>query len=656
VENFRSNVPGVSAMVGNPTNGGDAESLALEFLPRLKDELHRIRRDENFQRNADAFVYWAISQLSPSLSPHDVAHSMRPAGKDDKGIDAAWWDKNAIDQGRKIGAFYLAQGKCGDTLLELDRYGARAARELFSGFAWLTSPNQRLKPELKAVRDEFEVHLAGGEWIRLVVLVGGLATAGLWREAAVLESKLDVLYPNGKITVEVLDLPKLDSLYIDRLETGDIPAPASAKFRIRSEYHYRPYGLQRALVGQIPASEIHKLVKENQLSLFSKNLRVPISHSRYNFAFRASLESQSDRGNIWYYNNGITAICRSFDFIDEDVDDERFRLVEAKELTIVNGCQTCATVYDCLEDWIDSGKPTPDISDVDVLIRLIPTGSVGGSSENEFARNVARYTNSQNPITARDLRANEPEQMRFREELRSRGYFFEVKDGEWDRRNEQDPDYFRQFSRKKPLVSNEVAGQYYRSFWMGEPIESKMNKRALFEEAEVYSTVYGFKTKSEAMLLPWLVQSWIDRWRKIAGLKKRAAKGSRRQRISRPLVYTHGNLVLLAMVGYGLKKNSGATLRSDSVRLGRAIDVMTQLLEGSALAAINTAATIRALDSMLSRQMDLLYRFVRAKLDADPEVTVRNLLVRETVFGQIVRELGDRIARNTAQVKGLLVG
>jgi len=633
-----------------------AADLAREFLPRLKDELNRIRRTESYQRNTEALLHWAIRQISPKLDEGGIRLALKAGGKDDKGVDAAWWDANSREGEGRTGAFFIAQSKCPDSLVDLQTYSLRVANEVFSGFSWLTSPGAKLKPALERVREQFDLHFTGGERVRLAVIVGGLATNSLWDQAEVLEEKLNHLYPNGRISVEIFDIPKLDSMYRDRLEQGDLPPVGEARFRIRTEYHQRTYGPKKALIGQIPLKEIWKLVEDHHLSLFAKNLRVPISHSNYNEGFVESLRSNADRKNVWYYNNGITAVCDNYRFDESEDTEEKFSTIVTNGLTIVNGCQTCATVHGVVGKWMEDNTTVAELEDIDLLIRLISTAENGSGETDGFGSLVARYTNSQNPIHPRDLRANDPEQVRLREELRSRGYFFEIKDGEWDLRLEEDPNYRLNFPRKRPLIDNERAAQYYLSFWLGNPVQAKMNKSSIFEDNEVYQSVFGFGNKSEAVLLPWLAATWMDVWRKSRGYGKRAPTGRRRNKLSRPMVYTHGNLILLAMVGWGLERNAGTQVRSDAVRLGRADDVLTQVLEGSNVGAINADAARRTFDKSLDRLMDVLFSFVKTEMDKDHELSVRNLLVGKRVWQAILKSHKNRIITATKQLKPMLVG
>lgn len=632
----------------------EGQASLNNLVSRLHDELERIRVAEGFQRNSEAFGFWAIRQISPDLPDRDIAYALEVGGPGDHGIDAAWWDKDYRENGQPRGALYLAQVKCPDFLQGDARFGPEPAKELHSGVNWLaTAESDKLKSTFKKVKQDFEDRFHGGQKIILAVVIAGGANKGLRAEINLIQTRLREQFPTGNVSMELFDLHRLDCLYVDRLEMGDVPPPETVKFRIHSKLLIRDYGKHRALVSEIPATDLSGLVEVHSLNLYSKNIRVLLSHSDYNRGIVTTLNSEDDRHKTWYFNNGMTAVCSGFEFSEED-DDENYRTVIAHDFTIVNGCQTAETIHRTLKEWKAQNKAVEQLEDVGVLIRLIEIGGKGEGTASKLGRDVARFTNSQNPITGRDLHSNDPEQSRLREQLRGRGYFLEVKRGEWKRRIELNPDYARQFPRLEPVIDNEKAAQYFLAFWLSNPVVAKMHKKRIFEDQSVYDDIFGLGRKSEAMLVPWLFYSLQERWRLEAGYLKRAQKGGRRNRLSRAMVYTHGNLIVLSMLGTGIQANSGPGLAEDTNRLGHASDVLTQLLEGSRLGAINIRGTTRAINKSFSSNLETLYRYVSSRIRADPDLTVRNILVNENSWTEVKEKQLTAIAAAAKPLKGLL--
>lgn len=643
-------------MLDTEDDSAQSEIEARQFLPRLKDDLTRLKITCGLQRNSEALLHWAIQQISPSLSDKDIHHAMEVGGAGDKGIDAAWWDSEAQEEGRKVGAYFIAQSKCPDFLIDVESYGADPARELLSGYQWLTKTSQaKLKKQFQRVKSDAEEHLAAGQRLRLAVIIGGVATKALADEVRMLGLTV-AAQASGPASAELLDLHRLNCLNLDRLEQGDLPPPEEARFKIRTTKNERTFGSRRALVGEVPVVEIFKLVEKHGLALFAKNLRVPLARSRYNSGIARTLDDPGERQNLWYYNNGITAICSGFEYDTLEDPDDKVETIVARDLTIVNGCQTCDTIHETIKEWKEEDRSVPGISDVGVLLRLIEVGPQAEGSRSTFGRDVARYTNSQNPITGRNLRANDPEQSNLREMLRGRGFFFETKPGEWERRCVQDPQYEKLFQRRDPVIDNEEAAQYSLAFWSGKPVLAKMQKRQIFEDDQIYRAVYNLDTRPEAILMPWLLAEIEETWRRARGYQKRAPKGKRRNKISRPLVYTHGNLILLGMLGTGIRENSKGGIQTDSLRLGRACDVLTHLVEHSTVGAINLKEAERAIYQGLDHMLEILYAYCRSKLPADSEVTVRNLLVRDATWEELRTANLTEITTGTLELKQMLLG
>ena len=114
-----------------------------------------------------------------------------------------------------------------------------------------------------------------------------------------------------------------------------------------------------------------------------------------NEAIRDTLLSE-ERGNFYFYNNGITLTCDKFLYNAFQSGDFP---VKVENLQIINGGQTCMTIYKTLMQTSPEAIP----QDAYVLVRLYQL-----PSENEdLVRQITYATNSQNPVDLRDLKAND---------------------------------------------------------------------------------------------------------------------------------------------------------------------------------------------------------------------------------------------------------
>src|SRR5438132_5310370 len=285
-----------------------------DFLPTLAEEIERIKERQSYPSNSDAFVYWSIRQISPSLTDVEALSAVAPQGPGDKGVDAAWFDAETADPSLGVrGIFFVAQGKCPDRFEEIETYGPQVAKDLRSALTWLkSSPERTEKSELKAIKRQFqELVVDAGHPCRLAILIAGLSKDSLREQLEDYNTELDE--SDERVAFELYDLRRLWNLYVTRLEEGDLPIPEEVVFNIPLGNYERPESRGRkALIAELPLSEICNLYGRYGLALFAKNLRVPIVGSRHNRGIEVTLNDNKERQNFWFYNNGLTAVCEDY--------------------------------------------------------------------------------------------------------------------------------------------------------------------------------------------------------------------------------------------------------------------------------------------------------------------------------------------------------
>jgi hypothetical protein len=171
---------------------------------------------------------------------------------------------------------------------------------------------------------------------------------------------------------------------------------------------------------------------------------------------------------------------------------------------------------------------------------VIPTGDTDANAEATklLEEHIAEYSNSQSPITARDLRANDPIQLFLESELA------DIYDVQYIRKAGEGA----QGRPARKVFSNEFAAQAALSFWYGKSNEAKASKKLLFErEISARPGFYEdlFKegiTTSEYILLPTLLLS-----------KQKPVIRKVRDKRSRGL-HKALNLLALAVVGDAIKQ------------------------------------------------------------------------------------------------------
>ena len=88
------------------------------------------------------------------------------------------------------------------------------------------------------------------------------------------------------------------------------------------------------------------------------------------------------------YNNGLTVIAKSIKL--EDLGNNSFKLLSAEDFQIVNGGQTCASI------WETSERRNVNIDQVQLVMKLNIVKEK--KYVEEIAPKISRYSNSQNAV------------------------------------------------------------------------------------------------------------------------------------------------------------------------------------------------------------------------------------------------------------------
>jgi len=634
----------------------DEQSAA--FLLTLASEISRIKQLHNYPNQSDSFVHWCVEQLCPSLPDKNIIHAVSPGGPGDKGIDAAWYDDNFLDFNTGMtGVFFVAQGKCSDDMSKVKKFNTETIDNLLSAQEWLQSSTPKAKqPEHEAVRKEYRKRVIDeGRPVKFVGFISGKPQSSLLERFKDIDREEQ--HSSGKkISFEIFDIDRLHGLFLTRLETSDLPIPEELSFNISTNRYQKDKGVAKALIADVPLDEIHRLVADHGLALFARNLRVPIARSRYNKGMRDVLNESDEIDKFWYYNNGITGICESYRVHTMDDDPDHLTTVTVKGLQIVNGCQTCFTVYDVGQDWRINGESLDSLSNNNVLLRLIEVGHAERESS-ILAHKIARYTNSQTPITPRDLRATDPEQGRLKERFnKDWKYFFQVKKDEWNRRLVQDRSIRTQFEYPF-FFDNEFAGQGFVCIWLNRPTLAKGGKKKIFEENELYETIYGFSTPVEGILFSAQMLHVLDLWRKKRNITYRSAEVRKTNVLTKQDVFRHGNFYILAMTGSSLMDawKIKDTNKLNTEYLEPACENLKDLIPSYGKPPKGRLSYLcRELDQVFDKSLSILYQYAKEALREDPESTIRNLLVRPTTWDDLQSQKKDLIIPLARDLSNLL--
>jgi hypothetical protein len=244
-----------------------------------------------------------------------------------------------------------------------------------------------------------------------------------------------------------------------------------------------------AIAGNVSAYSLKTAFKDIVPDAYDVNLRTPLGSTKINKEMKKTLASD-ERKFFWYYNNGITILCKSFSQIN---DSDVYNVIAPR---IVNGAQTTDTII---------SADIPDDDNIALMVRLIPAlpddSSRSVLAQTDLYLNIARYTNSQNPIELPDFRSNELVQKDLHEKFMLLGWFYEHRRGQWEGCEEKT--VFRPNGKLKRLTMIELAQRWFS--FDGYPSVAIREKLSLFEEDGHYGKIFMYSRPAEVYLIAYVL-------------------------------------------------------------------------------------------------------------------------------------------------------
>jgi hypothetical protein len=163
-------------------------------------------------------------------------------------------------------------------------------------------------------------------------------------------------------------------------------------------------GEYKSYVGAMPAKCLASIYSEYGQRVLSANVRAFLQLTNsVNKGIIGTIKEEPEK--FFAYNNGICLVATS---VEEEEKGILTIIKSAKDLQIVNGGQTTATLYYAMRD-----KSLP-LDEIRVPLKLsVISDSVNAQDRSEFIRKISEYANTQSKVTASDLGSNTAFQMKF---------------------------------------------------------------------------------------------------------------------------------------------------------------------------------------------------------------------------------------------------
>ena len=202
-----------------------------------------------------------------------------------------------------------------------------------------------------------------------------------------------ILDDNSVLTYEENSLSSSKS-YLVKLNIANLIRMTSNNEELRNLYDLQDFDTLKS--------------SELDISVLYENVRGYLGDSKFNKNKVKTLKENPHR--FFMYNNGITITSKNVK--SEPKNGNKKFLFTLDGMQIVNGGQTLRSIYKFKDEFFDEEK----LADASVLIRIFKT------EDNDFLINeIAEFTNSQNSISAADLKSISNLQVKIENYLENRG-------------------------------------------------------------------------------------------------------------------------------------------------------------------------------------------------------------------------------------------
>lgn len=483
--------------------------LAVDLAPEFETRLN-IKNNEDKQRST-AFVLLAVKTVLDL--PDDEALDCLTEGGNDFGIDAV--HVGDVEDGEFVVTMF--QGKYKRDLTGDSNFPQNGVEKAIQAIRFLFDPDAEITTNAGLTRhlEEIRSLVRDGHIPRVRMVLGNNGLT--WKNEA--QQLIDLAaFPRDQVGWEYVNHDVIVSLLQTTKQVDDV-------LRLSGRAIVEDLDYSRVLVGKIPVREIEVLFNKHGDLLLERNIRrfLGLQGNRVNQGIDHTLRTETERGNFYFYNNGITLLCRKFNH--NALQGENFQ-VRVEGLQIINGGQTCKTIQATLASLAgaDAGMERAF-----VLVRLyeLPSDSA------DLVRSITYATNSQNPVDLRDLKSNDSKQKSLETAMRDLGFTYRRHRSEASLRPED--------------ISSATAAEAVLSVWRSRPHQAKFNGREHF--GRLYDLIFSDDLNAAQTVIATLIYRYAENKR------RRPAEGAS------PVV-GYGSSFLAMLMGRYLLADLGISLQA----------------------------------------------------------------------------------------------
>jgi hypothetical protein len=321
-----------------------------------------------------------------------------------------------------------------------------------------------LGPQARVVaqRHDFSERLAAKELYPQLVYVTTARVTQSVREAA-RESGVEL-----HAQEELVDLARA----LDQAELLDevitIPSGPQERFVSRIE-------AGKIAICEVPAADIAKWPGIDNRSLFGLNVRYELGAGRVRRELDAAIQRKADHPNFLAFHNGLTVLCR-------EIEEQENGDLRVSGLSVVNGAQSV----------IAFNRNSKAITkSLHVLVKFVEAGD-----DPDLAGEVARRSNTQNPVNPRNLRALDGRQLLLLQQFEQHPKFRYV----------VRPDVRHSGDDRIP-INNDDAAQWLCSLYLARPWLAV--KRTELFRSPFYQLIFHRQISADDVIFAWRVHEAV---------------------------------------------------------------------------------------------------------------------------------------------------
>ena len=381
-------------------------------------------------------------------------------GSGDGGIDIAYLKRSDIDTGNRDDnledgdTWYLVQSKYGDSYKILEE-GNKVITTLQGQNQSLSDSTKQLLEKLNVFRQR----ASANDRIVLVFATPNPLTAG---ERENLENIKIIGRERVSLNFDVEEV-SLMTIWESLEETEQQRLSVELKGQFVDQYSGLLVGTV-SLIDLFNFLQLYQSKTGNLDQLYEKNVRQFLGNRRkINKGIANTLNENPEKFGL--YNNGITVVVSGYSKSSNG------GIITVNDPYVVNGCQTTRTIWQVLDNKINSGGTGQDTA----IEKWKEKASRGGvvtkivSSDEAEIVNITRFTNSQNSVREQDFIALHSDFRKWADEMADKyNIFFEIQRGGIESRKAYEKQHPDQTKFEDYVYAFDLI-KVYGAGWIGVP-------------------------------------------------------------------------------------------------------------------------------------------------------------------------------------------